>query len=259
MVGPRRAGADPQVGGTTVEAGETVDEAVAMAGPVDVYGTVLGNATGIGGDVRVHEGGRVLGDAVAIGGQVSVDPGGEVLGDRVALADGIGRPAIVDDSSVVGNLLERTIRRLASLLSLAAAGVLVVAFWPGQVEQVALAVRRRPALHALAGFILVGVLGVSAAVLTLTIVGAPLAVALLVLLGVAWLLGFVGVCSAIGQRLPLPTPHKGWVTFLAGAALVACVSMVPWVGSLFLIAVGLSAVGAALISKLGNRQDPDAW
>ena len=83
---------------------------------------------------------------------------------------------------------------------------------------------------------------------------------LMLLLGAAWLLGFVAVCLAIGQRLPGGAEGRPpWVTFLAGAALVGLVSLVPVVGPVFLGLVGFEAVGSALVSRLGNRGDPDAW
>lgn len=242
-----------------IAVGEEVADAVALRGPIHVRGIVLGDAVALGGDIRVLSGGRVLGDAVSVGGEVTVEPGGEVLGDRVALSGSSVVPGQTLDREGDG-LVARAARRLASLLSLAAAGVLILAFWPRHIARIADTARDRPIWHGLAGVILTGVLGTGAGVLTLTILGIPIALGLVLLLGVAWLLGFVAVCLAIGQRLPGGDGERApWVTFLGGAAVVGLVSLLPVIGPVFIVVVGLEAVGAALVSRLGNRGDPDAW
>jgi hypothetical protein len=266
VAAPSGQGADPPVDwgaidgdAREIEAGDVVADAVALRGPIHVRGVVRGDAVALGGDIRVMSGGRVLGDAVSVGGEVTVDPGGQVLGDRVALSGSSVMPG--DALDVEGDsLVARAARRLASLLSLAAAGVLILAFWPRHIARIADTARDRPVWYALAGVILTGVLGTGAGVLTLTVLGIPIAMGLVLLLGVAWLLGFVAVCLAIGQRLPGGDGDRApWVTFLGGAAAVSLVSLLPVVGPVFLVVVGLEAVGAALVSRLGNRGDPDAW
>ena len=146
------------------------------------------------------------------------------------------------------------------MLSLAAAGVLLIAFFPQAVSNIAEASRQRPFWHGLAGMILTGVLGAGAVVLTITVLGLPLAAALVLLLGAAWLLGFVGVCLGIGERLPAGArPRPAWMTFLAGAGLVGLASLIPVAGPLLIVLVGFLAVGSALVSRLGTRRDPDAF
>src|SRR6185437_263769 len=55
-----------QQGPQTIAAGNTVNGSIASwHGPLDVRGTVTGNAVAIDGDVVVHAGGTVRGDAVS--------------------------------------------------------------------------------------------------------------------------------------------------------------------------------------------------
>jgi len=75
-----------------IEAGETVDAAIALGGNIDVYGTVEEAAVAIGGDVTIHSQGQGAGDAVSVGGQVFLSSGGTLKGDRVEVQSGpIGR------------------------------------------------------------------------------------------------------------------------------------------------------------------------
>ena len=75
-----------QQGAQTVAAGNTVNGSIgAWHGPLDIRGTVTGNAVAIDGDVVVHSGGTVRGDAVSLGGHVQLD-GGTVQGEMRSLS-----------------------------------------------------------------------------------------------------------------------------------------------------------------------------
>jgi len=80
------------LGDRTISPGTRVDGPIAVAkGNLDVYGTVDGDVVVLGGNLRVHTGGRIIGDAWAAGGSVLID-GGVVEGQKRAVA--ISRPAI---------------------------------------------------------------------------------------------------------------------------------------------------------------------
>ena len=243
-------------GGVTVASDEVVLDAVSLAGPVSVHGVVRGDAVSMGGGIVVHDGARVHGDAVAFGGPVEVRPGGRVDGDRVAMDGGPSMSAVMGPVAELSNgwmaALESLLRRIAMVLSIAGAGVLIVGIWPRQVDQVAEMVRARPFWTSIAGGILVGAFSVGALALTFTFVGIPLALLLLGVLALAAMLGFVAVCQALGEGIPQLRRHGSWATFLAGAALLGLVSLMPWVGPVSLALVGFSAVGAALVTRLGN-------
>lgn len=84
--GVRLDRADVHAGAQTIAAGKTINGSIASwRGPLDVFGTVTGNAVAIDGDVVVHRGATIRGDAVAIGGQVRLD-GGTVDGEMRTLS-----------------------------------------------------------------------------------------------------------------------------------------------------------------------------
>jgi uncharacterized small protein (DUF1192 family) len=256
-VQPNRVGRGAPV---VVAAGEQVQEAMSMGGLVDVSGTVLGSAVAMGSDVRVRDGGRVMGDAVAFGGRVVVDPGGEVLGDRVtmgALPDAEAPIAAMIAPTMPGTWLLDSLhafaRRLAVLLSVAGCGVLVVGIWPGRVQAVGLAATQQPVWYALAGGILSVSMTLGSLLLALTLVGLPASILLVTALAVAWLLGTVALCRAVGDRIE-PVARLGpWAAFLAGMAVLGAVSLLPVVGPVFGTLAGLVAVGAGLVTRLGGR------
>jgi hypothetical protein len=78
------------MGGRSVAAGTQVEGPVAVAGgPLQIFGTVNGDAVAIGSDIIVHPGGRVTGNAVSALGKVTL-LGGSVGGEIRQLGGAIG-------------------------------------------------------------------------------------------------------------------------------------------------------------------------
>ena len=249
---------DPGIhtGPLIVAIGERLEQAVAFGGPVDVHGDVVGDAVSVGSDVLVRSTGVVEGNAVAVGGNVVVEPGGHVAGDRVALGEPNAVTSVAGafgDASPKG-LMRGVFRQLSVLSCLMGAGVLLMGLWPQNVERVARPLGDRPFWYAIAGAILTASFVVGSGLLAITLVGIPLAVLLSIVLAVAWLLGVVALCKAIGERFPVLERRGAWATFLAGAVILGAVSLLPYVGPLLIVLVGFPAVGAALLTRLGNRR-----
>lgn len=244
-------------GGTSrVPAGEQVEEAVAFGGNVDVSGRVLGDATAFGGDVIVHNGGSVDGDAVSFGGIVQVHPGGSVQGDRVSLSGASHLVPTVSTAATVDEpgFLQVLYRRVIFLLSLLGAGVLVVGLVPERVGRVARAVDGQPLRSLLVGAFAVLFLSVATLLFAVTIIGIPISLLLVGGLGLAWLLGFVGLSQALGDRIPaLKQPRGRWLAFLVGGLVVTFAGFLPFVGWLVILSTSILGVGAALVSRFGAK------
>lgn len=94
------AQANGQTGGTiVVEEGETVDNLEAFGGSVVVRGTVTGDVTAVGGEVRIERTGAVGGDLQASGGSVTI--AGTVDGN---VDVGAGSLALTETGTVGGEL-----------------------------------------------------------------------------------------------------------------------------------------------------------
>ncbi|MBX2801210.1 MAG: polymer-forming cytoskeletal protein [Myxococcales bacterium] len=250
----------------TVAAEERVDEVVAFGGDVVVSGHVVGDAVSFGGNVHVAEGGRVEGDAVSFGGSVTVDEGGRLLGNRVAMGGpntGMEVLSALDQHNAAGSVpiafdathvLQQMYRRLVLLLSVAGAGVLVVGLFPTRVSAVAQDLEVRPLRAAVVGMLTSGFVVLFSAlfaVITLGL-GLPVSALMMGLLGLAWLLGFVGLCQAVGDRLPLERrPHGRWLAFLVGVVLVTFFGSLPWIGWFVVMASSIIGVGAAISTRFG--------
>ena len=74
-----RVGADIEVGEDQIVTGDVL----AMGGDVTVLGRVEGNVVAMGGDVYLESTARVKGDVVCVGGELHEEPGAQVSGQRV--------------------------------------------------------------------------------------------------------------------------------------------------------------------------------
>lgn len=258
----------------SVAEGERIDEVVSFGDDVHVAGHVLGDAVSFGGNVRIAPTGRVDGDAVSFGGKVEVEGGGQVSGDRVAMGLPAGpafpvAPTAPEEPVGAGSVLSLTRgggwdgasllvaiqRKLVWLLSLSGAGVLVVGLFPQRVGRVARDLEERPLRAAVVGVLGAGFLLLFSLLFTLLTLGfgLPVSALLVALLGGAWLLGFVGLCQAVGDRLPFEDrPYGRWIAFLVGVVLLTFLGSLPWVGWVVVAAASVLGVGSALSTRFGR-------
>jgi hypothetical protein len=250
--------AGPGDGDVTVAPGEETRDVVALGRPVVVFGVVQGDATAIGADILVKNGGVVRGDAVSVGGRVRVEPGGVVEGDRVGVGGAVG-PAVFTAPDLhhlgrpgLGRWFSDLAHRLVAFLSFAGAGVVVVGLFPNRVGRVAHRIQKAPGTSLFVGSVATGGILFAALLFLVTVIGLPITFVLVALLGLAWLLGFVGLCQAIGDRLPVEHKvHGRWLAFLGGTLLVAFLGSLPVVGMLAVIVASAVGVGAALTTRFG--------
>jgi hypothetical protein len=262
-----------------VGAGEEVDEVVSFGHDVDVEGHVAGDAVSFGGDVRVRSEGVVDGDAVSFGGHVQVDPGGRVDGNRVAMGGPEGLPRVdvrataseaadrpitppaagnlhlAPDSGFLHGLYKRTVW----MLSVAGASVLVVGLFPHRVSRVAADLEARPVRSAIVGSLATGFLLLFSGLFSVVTLGLgfPVSLLLVAMLAMAGLLGFVGLCQAVGDRLPVQQrPHGRWIALLVGVLLVTFLGSLPWVGWLVVAGAVVLGIGAALSTRFGGSARP---
>jgi cytoskeletal protein CcmA (bactofilin family) len=241
-----------------VAVGETVNDAVAFGFPVRVEGTVQGDAVSFGSDLVIASTGVVHGDAVSFGGRVEIEEGGIVHGDRVALASDeapAGAVGLASLAEVGSSWMHGMVRRTVLLLCLAGIGVLLLGLFPDKVRNTARGLERHPIRYGLAGLLLSGTGLAVAGLLGITIIGLPISAFVLLLLGLAWLLGFVALGQALGDLLPVPPSLRGKVgAFLIGVCLLGALSFVPYLGKLLIFFSFFPCVGAAVGTRFGASQ-----
>ncbi len=264
-------------GNTTIERDETVDELTVMGGNADIWGTVKGDLTVIGGSAALHTGSKVEGDVTAIGGAIEIGPGAVIDGEAHALGGAIIRSKTdpTDDDSVwSGSTSERKEDRswvipaaARSGLSFGSAallfvfGVVLIALMPGRTA----ALQRQIVTQPMRTFAL-GVLGMVVAIaatiaLCITLIGIPLAI--FGMFGVI-LFGYAGVCGALmtlGAILLRTRTQNVYAHLAVGCLVWAICGAVPYGGGLFALVVWLVGAGAIVATRgmgaIPNRKSTD--
>jgi hypothetical protein len=260
-------------GSSLMVRGHVEEDAVAFGGNLDIYGTVEGDANAFGGNVILHPGASVEGDVSAIGGNVVREDGARVEGSTESFGGNVGsmvagevkkslKKEFHKDSSGDedeeheerrnnGNWLPWFIIKFAALFGLGFLGQL---FFPTRMKELSSELKAQPVKSGL-----VGVLGALALipislVLTITIIGAPVAAALWLVAMLVTVLGFTAVASEIGLRLPIMRGRKTQAVVLAlGLLILLGLGSIPVLGGLVVMAACFMGFGAALLTRFGHR------
>lgn len=258
-------------GPVRVEAGTTVDTAVAYGGPVIVEAgaVVNGDAVAFGGDVVLEEGAVVNGDAVAFGGAVVKAEGAQVHGDSVNFG-GTGFGSAMARSMVktqkaqkvtssgdakgsghsVGNRVAGFLAQFAVLFGL---GFLLMMFAPQRMKTLDANIRAEPVKNGLAGF-----LGLVAAVpatvlLVVTLIGIPVAIVLWPAIAFFIAVGLVAIANRVGTVLPTGKMRKTQALVLAvGTLALMLVSRIPVLGVMAVTLAAFIGLGAIIRTRFGQ-------
>jgi hypothetical protein len=282
-----------------VDANQVVDgDVVAIGGDVEVLGHVRGDAAAMGGDLHLGPDGRVDGDVVCIGGRLTEDPGASVGGQRVTalgvMKGHAGRGYVPRHHVDLGDFepMVRAGRVISSIVLLVIMLIFAwgyVTFVPERTAVAVATIKREGGMSLLAGFLTAVMLVPSLvalalvmAILCITIIGIPLAIAALfayfalVLVLLTW--GLVAGAVVLGERLAA----RGQATIgFMQAALIGILAMeglrvvgaviqifpfVGWVGGLLrfigIVAESLAILvgaGALLRSKFGQGPEGKWW
>jgi hypothetical protein len=236
--------------GVVVGADQTVEEVIAFGVSVEVAGTVTETVIVIGGDVRLAETARIGDDIFVVGGTLEQDPGAQVAGAVTVVS-----PSLVQALATAGGhggavlgvlLLARTIL------------CLVVGATAWQLAPTDLSARQgerliaRPVRVIGLGLLWATLLGTAALVASLTLIGLPLGLLLLVFLGGEGVLGLAVALAYI--RHPARFPMRGRRVLVMAMVVLG---LLPLVGEGILYAtatIGLGVTLDALAEARGARR-----
>jgi hypothetical protein len=208
----------------TVKSGQLVQgDVVSFGGSIEVIGHVTGNVSAMGGDVTLSSSARVDGDVVCIGGTLREEPGSSVGGQRVTAPRTPGAKLFFPMLAVVGTGFQMLAHAAVALFMLGIAW-LFAKLAPGRTQAAMDLISAEAGPSFIIGLLLwaliipsVIAMALVVAVLCITIIGIPLAVAVAVgycaffVLAALW--GVVVGYGVLGQRL-YPRFKGGTATLL---------------------------------------------
>ncbi|KFE70509.1 polymer-forming cytoskeletal protein [Hyalangium minutum] len=263
-------------GGNLVVKGHVEETAVAFSGNLDVYGTIEGDASAFNGNVVLHPGSAVMGNVSAIGGTVVRNDDAHVEGAIESFGGGnVGKVV----AGQVKDTLKKEFRKkdkhadsddeqeeeedrnggglpwfFIKFAALFGLGFLGQLFFPTRMKELSTELKAQPMKSALVGFLGAVALVPITLVLTITIIGIPVAAALVLVAALAAILGFTAVASEIGLKVPVMRGRKTQAVVLAlGLLILLTLTSLPVLGWLVAIPTALMGFGAALLTRFGNR------
>jgi cytoskeletal protein CcmA (bactofilin family) len=247
-------------GDVLVAKGHVVGEVVVFHGSVTVNGVVEGDVVVVSGPVTIA--GQVSGDVVAIDGDVKLQSTAQVAGDVRAS----GTVAVQKHAQVGGKIVHHTRFTLASTLdvlgvllasaamavSILVVGLLIVVVAPRGADRVASAARTAPFASSGWGVTLLVAIPTVAVAATASILGIPLGLALLLGMGLLWLLGLGATTFVIGRAV-IRAPRSRVGALFVGWAIGSVVGLVPVLNLAWWTLGGLFGLGATTVAVWRTR------
>ncbi len=251
--------------------GSTVDGNVGMlGGNLQADGHITGSVIALGGLVQMSESTNVSGDVNVFGGQLQGEGqatiGGQINTDRSAslplIIPGNARVAVPNLDLSFNPLWDFLWLLLQSFLW-AALAVVVVLFAATPVRRVSQAVVTQPIISGGLGLLTAVVGPLVLVVITITIIGIPLAFLGLLALILAWAFGIIAIGTEVGERLA-KMGKSDWAmpvsaalgTFILTFIIDTVGKVIPCVGWTLPVLVGLIGLGAVLLTRFGSRAYP---
>ncbi|MEZ5774379.1 MAG: pentapeptide repeat-containing protein [Hyphomicrobiaceae bacterium] len=257
---------------------EIAGDAEVSGGDVTFSGKAGGRLTLRGRDVLID--GAVTGPAEIVATKVRIGPNARIASGITVYS--IGEPEVAPGAEIAGPLTARSLYearemrpylqgaflahvKLALVLGASglAAGIAFLLFGRGTVEDTIDRALESPARSALVGLGTLVLLPVGAGILALTVVGAPLAVALLLLLPFLVLIGLSGAGFGLGEWLfnRAGEPQSGGargLMLLAGLVVLMLVVLVPVAGPIVVGLATLVGLGGFLVALNRRLRAEDA-
>ncbi|MEX1046882.1 MAG: polymer-forming cytoskeletal protein [Actinomycetota bacterium] len=256
----------PQVvlsGRIEVPAGQAVGEAVIFHGSVRVAGEVRGDVVALDGPVTVS--GLVNGDVVSLNGRVDITGTARVTGDVLAGDEiKIESGAAVDGETrqIAGYLsLVRLVGRLAWWIPVSFStllfGLILLLVAPRAANAIAAAASQSPWASigwGVAAFVGLPFLSLLSSV---TLVGIPFGIGLLLALGLLYAAGYTWSAWILGRTILKP-PWGRIPAFLLGWLILRAVALIPYAGGWTWVLATVFGLGGTTVAIYRGRREPAA-
>ena len=247
-------------GDVSVPRGTVVSEVVVFSGSATIDGVAQGDVVVFDGPVTV--GGQVGGDVIALHGPIRLLATAQVTGNVMA-----GGNLIVADGAQVGGEIRRDVGftlsgpvgvlgalivSAAMAVSILLVGLLGLLLAPRGLERTAEVGRTAPFAAAGWGLLLTVGVPIVAVVCAATIVGIPLGLAVLLGLGLFWLVGQAAVTLVVG-RMVVHAPRSRAGALFAGWGIGAALGLVPVLNAVWWSLGGVFGLGAIVVAAWRAR------
>lgn len=261
-------------GEANLHEGSVVDGAVVIfGGTLQSDGEIKGELVSFGGQVNLGETAIVKGDAISFGGDFNYNESTEFGGELISEFPGPINFSFSEDfdfSSISPSGFWKSFNPIIEVMWLflrsfiwAAVAVIVMLFLNKQVEKMSDTVIAQPVISGGLGLLTVVVAPVVLIGLIVTIIGIPLSLVLIFILGLAWTFGIVSIGYLVGKRFARML-NQSWAdpvdagagTFILTFVINGIGLFVPCVAWFIPAFVGIVGLGAVGLTRFGTQSYP---
>lgn len=271
-----RVGDAVVLGGSLTVSGWVTGDAVALGGGVHLLpgARVDGDITALGGSIVVEPGAMAFGQQTGVDsgsgahavtrerphptGPPSPEPSGEAAGPLTPAppAEAVGPASFVEQwfqraSERLGELAHRLGHMLGLLGLLVVLGMIMLGVAPLRTRALAAAVAAHPGKSLGLGILVIFGAIAAIIVLSVTVVGIPLAAVLAVVVACAAALGLTGVSILIGELLPFTSLRdRQFTKLLLGAGILVVALAIPYAGGILGVIATVLGLGSLALTRL---------
>ncbi|MFO7624246.1 MAG: polymer-forming cytoskeletal protein [Anaerolineales bacterium] len=256
-------------GNATLEPGSRVNgDIMVLGGNVSLSGEVSGDVNAMGGNIDLRSQAVVRGDLNLVGGSYERMPGARIEGRvntaptgpfQFTLPSGGRLPALEVRAYPLWDFVAFFFRAFV----IAALAVLVVMFWPRNVERIGQTAIAQPIPAGGIGLLSAVIAPIVLLIMTITIILIPVTLIGFVILSLMVLLGWISIGMEVGQRLSVSL-KQDWATPVSagvGTLIFTIVAggvgeVVPCVGWVVPTLLGMLGFGAVLLTRFGTQPYP---
>jgi hypothetical protein len=233
--------------GSATVAGVARGDVVVIDGPITISGQVGGDVIAVHGRIRLQRTAQVAG-SVRGGQDVDVAAGAQVAGE---VRRGV-RFTLSGPLDVLGPLLASA----ALAISVLIVAIALLLFAPRAIDPVTDAGRNAPFASAGWGLLVAIALPAAALVGGATVVGIPFGLALLLALGLFWLVGIAWTTWIIGRAV-VKEPRSRWGSLFAGWGIGSAIGLVPFVNVAWWLLGSVFGLGAMVVAIWRAKKPPE--
>ncbi|KPL82818.1 hypothetical protein SE15_12255 [Thermanaerothrix daxensis] len=254
------------IGGTAeVQKGATVNGDVdLLGGSLKLAGEIVASINAVGATIEFEDGALIRGDIHTVASSISGLEKATLMGSLNTFSPSIGvwRTPVFRWQPIPTepfNFLQRAFLNLLRTVAVAILALLIALILPVPLDRISQTLTHEPFLSGGLGLLTLLVMPAVIVILLITIILIPVALAGLMILALALLLGWVAVGYEIGNRMAdlfksiwSPPLAAGIGTLILGFVLYL-LGYIPCLGGILSFLIGCWGLGAVLLSRFGTQ------
>lgn len=267
------------IGGNVIlETGSLVEgDVVVFGGSIQIKGQINGDVFTLGGDTDIGASAIIEGELASIGGNLDVEENARIKGDVLEgvtdpfqIPIPLTMPSFIKVPAQFSNRIGFTVNPVVGFgwlfirsLVWSVGALFFALFLSRPMETVGRTAISQPVISGGLGLLTVMVAPFAMVLFALTLIGIPVSIFLFLLLGFIWFFGMISIGLETGKRLEKMLKSNwslvisaGIGTFLFTLVLNLVRSLLPCIGVIVPILIGIIGIGSVLVTRMGFREYP---